>query len=374
MSLKPHIFAHEFTFCELEMKGGHILSIKFVGNHIELSDPPKRPKKLTGTRLAAVLGYNKWSTPFEAWCAITRTYEKPFEGTIYTEAGKVIEPKITDYLRKRYFMELKSPEDVYGADFFKKTWGDFFGHIKIFGGMWDALGEDYVVEIKTTKRAEDWETEPPLNYMLQGALYAWLLGFDDVLMVCAFLEDEDYHHPEKFVPTIANTILHRFKISERFPNFEDDVILPATLWWTEHVEKGVSPEWDEKKDAEILKALRTNVVDDDANDEARTLSDLVAEYEAVTEDVDRLRERYGIDKLEKLAKELNDQIKSQLVAQFRETDKTVKYSSPAQTYTVTKSERVTLDTKALKADKPDVFAAYAKTSTTYTLKASANKE
>lgn len=337
-------------------------------------DPPKRPKKITGTRLAAILGANKWSTPFEAWCAITRTYEKPFEGSIYTEAGKVIEPKITDYLRKRYFMELKSPEDVYGEDFFKKTWGDFFGHIKIFGGMWDALGEDYVVEIKTTKRAEDWENEPPLNYLLQGALYAWLLGFDDVLMVCAFLEDEDYQHPEKFVPTIENTIQYPFKISERFPNFEDEVILPATMWWTEHVEKGISPEWDEKKDAEILKALRTNVVSDETTDDARPLSDLVAEYEAVTEDIERLRERYGIDKLEKLAKELNDQIKAQLVVQFRENDKSVKYGSSAWTYTVTKSERATIDSKALKADKPDIFAQYAKTSTSYTLKASANKE
>ena len=337
-------------------------------------DPPKRPKKITGTRLAAILGANKWSTPFEAWCAITRTYEKPFEGSIYTEAGKVIEPKIADYLRKRYFMDLKSPEDVYGEDFFKKTWGDFFGHIKIFGGMWDALGEDYVVEIKTTKRAEDWETEPPLNYMLQGALYAWLLGFDDVLMVCAFLEDSDYQHPENFVPTIENTILHRFKISQRFPNFEDEVILPATMWWTEYVEKGISPEYDIAKDAEIIKALRTNVVSDDANDDARTLSDLVVEYETVTEDIERLRERYGIDKLENLAKELNDQIKAQLVAQFRESDKSVKYSSSVQTYTVTKSERASLDAKALKADKPDIFAAYVKTSTTYTLKASANKE
>ena len=113
--------------------------IKFVDNHLELTELPKRCKKITGTRLAAILGMNKWSTPFEAWCAITRTYEKPFEGTIYTEAGKAIEPKITDYLRKRYFMDLKSPEDVYGEDFFKKTWGDFFSHIKIFGGMWDAL-------------------------------------------------------------------------------------------------------------------------------------------------------------------------------------------------------------------------------------------
>ena len=34
--------------------------------------PPKRPKKITGTRLAAIMGLNKWTTPFNAWCAITR--------------------------------------------------------------------------------------------------------------------------------------------------------------------------------------------------------------------------------------------------------------------------------------------------------------
>lgn len=348
--------------------------MKFDANlrRIEI-EPPKKPKKITGTRLAAILGYNKWSTPFEAWCAITRTYEKPFEDTIYTNAGKVIEPKITAYLRRRYFMELKSPEDVYGKNFFEKTWGDFFKHIKVFGGMWDALGEDYVVEIKTTKRAEDWENEPPLNYMLQGALYAYLMGLDDVLMVCAFLEDEDYAHPEKFVPTIKNTILHRFKISERFPTFEDDVILPATLWWEKHVLKGVSPEWDEKKDAEILKALRTNVVEDVDSDDC-PLSELVSEYERIGAKIEQLRTQNGIDKLEADAEKLKDRIKNRLVSQFRENDKSVKFDSGANTYTVTKSERSSLDSKTLQKEKPDVYAAYVKTSTSYTLKASANEK
>ena len=79
-------------------------------------DPPKKPKKLTATRFATIMGLNAWSTPFSAWCEMTRTYEEPFEGSIYTEAGKVIEPKICEYLRSRYFMDIKSPTDVYGPD------------------------------------------------------------------------------------------------------------------------------------------------------------------------------------------------------------------------------------------------------------------
>ena len=41
------------------------------GNKIQII-PPKRPKKLTGTRFATILGLNPWSTPFEIWCEVTR--------------------------------------------------------------------------------------------------------------------------------------------------------------------------------------------------------------------------------------------------------------------------------------------------------------
>ncbi len=39
------------------------------GNKIQII-PPKRPKKLTGTRFATILGLNPWSTPFEIWCEV----------------------------------------------------------------------------------------------------------------------------------------------------------------------------------------------------------------------------------------------------------------------------------------------------------------
>lgn len=331
-------------------------------------DPPAKPKKITGTRLAAILGANHWSTPFEAWCQITRTYEKPFEGTIYTEAGKVIEPIIDDYLRKRFFMDdLKTPEDVFGKDFFKKTWGDFYAEDRVFGGMWDAIGDDYIVEIKTTKRVEDWKDEPPYNYMLQGALYAWLKGFDRVILVCALLEEDDYEHPEKFVPDSSNVIFYEMTLSERFPNFEDEIILPALAFWRDHVETGVSPEWDEKKDADILKALQTNTLSggsqkavkaaESASEES--LDELIAEYELVCEDVLRLKARYGIDKLEERAKELPDLIKGKMIAAFRDTDKKVEYRSASTIYTVTKkagSDK--FDAKRFKADKPDLYLQY----------------
>ena len=233
-------------------------------NRIKI-DPPLKTKKITGTRFATILGLNPWSTEFEIFCAITKTYEAPFEDTVYTKAGKTIEPKQAEYMKNSYGMDIISPTDVWGKDYFKKTWGDFFPDSKHLGGMWDFLlkGEDgeteAVLEMKTTKRAEDWKDDVPEYYALQAALYAYLLGVDDVIMVASFLEEKDYDNPEEFVPSAKNTITVEFKVSERYPDFKEKVAR-VEKWWNDHVVTGISPQFDEKRDAEILKALRTSTL------------------------------------------------------------------------------------------------------------------
>ena len=113
--------------------------MEWQDNHIVIA-PPKRPKKLTGTRFASIMGLNPWSTPFEIWCAVTRTYEEPFEDTKYTLAGKAIEPKQAEYMKQAYFMSnLVTPTDAFGENYFKKTYGDFFHEYETFGGPWDYL-------------------------------------------------------------------------------------------------------------------------------------------------------------------------------------------------------------------------------------------
>lgn len=284
--------------------------------------PPAKPKKCTGTRFAAIMGLNAWTTPFNAWCAITRTYEEPFEDTIYTLAGKAIEPKQAAYMAEKYFWKkLISPTDVYGADYFKKTWGDFFKDEPIFGGMWDYLFVDKdgkpttVLEMKTTKRSEDWLEDIPEYYALQAALYAYLLGVDDVIMVCTVLEDKDYEKPEAFTVTPENTFERSFKVSERYPNMAK-TIKKVEKWWKEHVEGGISPKYDEKKDAEILKVLRANNLSPDSD-----LDALVAEAEQLQEKIDSVSAEIAAD--EKRLKKLKELIKEASVQQFRDGDKEV---------------------------------------------------
>ncbi len=342
------------------------------GNRIKVA-PPRRPKKCTATRFASVLGLNTWSTPFEAWCAITRTWEEPFEDTIYTIAGKTIEPKQIEYMRRAYAMDnLVTPTDVYGPDYFKKTWGDFFREVEIFGGMWDSLllnertrQPQSVLEFKTTKRVEDWKDDVPEYYALQAALYAYLLGVDEVIMVCSFLQDSDYTTPEKFVPSVDNTITHVFSVSERYPDF-DLLMEKVTKWWNDHVITGISPTFDEKKDAKILKELRQqNVVPD------TSLDAMVAEAEALKEELDKAEAL--IAEKEKRYKALTDAIKKEAISHLSEGIKSAVISGSKYTFTVTRAAGAyTLDKEAMKAD--GVYEKYVRPGKeTYKLTTSVNK-
>lgn len=326
--------------------------------------PSEKPKKITATRFAAILGLNKWTTPFEVWCEITKTYCKPFEDTIYTAAGKVIEPKQIAYMRRGYAMtDLRTPTDLYGEDYFNRLYGDFFHDTPILGGMWDSLLVDddgtpnTVLEFKTTKRSEDWKNDVPEYYALQAALYAYLLGVDDVIMICSFLQPADYEHPERFEPNASNTITVEFKVSERYPDFHT-MVDQAKLWWEVHVDTGISPDFDEKADAELLKILRTNTLSPDTDVDA-----LIEEAESLKEEIDAVSAT--IAEKEKRLKAIKETITEYGKLQFREGDKKAELKGRKYTFTVSKTESTTTDKDALAKD--GLLEKYQKKSVTYKL-------
>lgn len=341
------------------------------GNKIQII-PPKRPKKLTGTRFATILGLNPWSTPFEIWCEVTRTYQKPFEDTIYTIAGKTIEPKQAEYMKQTYFMSnLATPTDIWGKDYFRQTYGDFFRESPVLGGMWDYLlyGKDgkptTVLEMKTSKRVEDWKDDIPEYYALQAALYAYLLGVDEVIMVASFLEPKDYDAPEKFVCSGENTITRPFKVSERYPDFEKKYVKPALKWWKDYVESGISPAFDERKDAEILKALRTNNLSPETDMAAlvKEAEDLKAKLDAHAAEVAEDEKRYKV---------LTDMIKKAAIAQFRDGDKKVSIAGSAYNWEVSRTSTTKINKDAMKAD--GILAKYTTTEDSYRISPKALKE
>lgn len=359
------------------------MNIRWNGSTIAV-DIPKKPKKISGTHFPTVLGFDPWKTPFEAWCKNTRTYEIPFEGNKYTNAGEIIEPKVFEFLRKSmgFGDRLLTPTDVYGKDYFKKTWGDFFPESDVFSGMWDALikGEDgkpeYVVEVKTVQidgrsgSLEDrWKDgEAPHYQALQASLYAHLLGVDKVLMVAVALEDKkgDYEHPEQVTPSYANgnVYIDEFRVSKRYPNF-DLYIEQAIAWWKAHVLTGISPEFDEKKDAEILKVLRTNSLNPDTDIVA-----LIKEGEQLKTEIDEIVS--AVTEKEKRLKVINEQIKKYALEQFRDGDKKVSITGQRYEWVLSKTSTTELDKESLKAD--GLLEKYSKEKINYRLTTSEIKE
>ena len=147
-------------------------------------------------------------------------------------------------------------------------------------------------------------------------------------------------------PSIKNTITKEFKVSERYPDFADKVV-KVEKWWADYVDKGISPEYDEKKDAEILKALRTTSVDTTSDD----INSMIAEAEALKTEVDEFNKTIK-DKTDRLDA-LNKAIKEFAIKQFKEGDKKVEVKGSAYTFSVSRSDpkpKTVYNDDAMKAD------------------------
>ncbi len=324
------------------------MNIKFIDKMVSTTELPKNLKKITGTRFGSVLGVNPFSTPFKTWCEITKVYEEPFEDTIYTIAGKTIEPKQAEYIKQLYVMEnLVTPTDKFGADYFNKTRGDFFKENEIFGGMWDYLFVDEngnpktVLEMKTTKRAEDWEKEPPIYYQLQASLYAYLLGVDDVMLVASFLEDKDYEKPEKFKCTKNNTIVYRFSLKDKFPHFED-YVESAENWYKLFALTGESPDYT-SKDEDIIKILKNSNLAPDTDMDA-----VIAEAEQLQSEINEIENSIA-DKQKRLDT-LKNMIKQYCIDNLEENKTSATLKGGKYTWKLSMQSTKGIDKDALKRD------------------------
>ena len=232
--------------------------------------------------------------------------------------------------------------------------------------MWDYLFTDEdgkptaVLEMKTTKRAEDWLDDIPEYYAMQAALYAYLLHVDDVIMVCTILEDKDYEHPEDMVISEENTFERKFKVSERYPDM-DKTIRKVEKWWKDHIVGGTSPKYDEKADAEILKELRKNNYNPETD-----LTELITEAEELTEKINTHLAKIKAD--EDRLKVIKDQIKEASKEQFRDGDKEVVIHGATYDWVTSRSVTLKVDEKAM--EKDGVLEKY-KTKKTETVKLTA---
>lgn len=340
--------------------------------NIILSEPPKQRLRITGHRIASVLGINPYQTPFGAWAEITKLVKLPFEDNKYTIAGKTIEPMLIDYVRQK-FPNIFSTDEYYGNNIDRYKWNNFIDDSDIFGGIIDAVGtkEDkktltMVVECKTSSKPQAWQNNVvPIEYLLQGCEYSYLKKLDRVLFVCAFLQEMDYNHPEKFVPTPDNTILVVKKIKDvviEMPNGDmitfEEAIKYCEDWWNKYIETGVSPEFDEKKDKEYLDIIRASQpINDDS------LEELCDRAVALEEEIENRKEYLGINELEKTLKTLKDNIKKGLMESLQDGE----MSTSCKSFKLTGSVKKKFNEKEFAKAHPNTYDKYCEESIEYRL-------
>lgn len=208
-----------------------------------------KQKKITGTRLATILGYNKFNSPFSAWAEMTGLY-KPVIPDKYLKVGQVLEKPI-----------IKSIEDMY--DFNIKTFDkneiqfDNFKDNPIFGGMVDGIDEEKktLVEIKTTniKNKRFWDKQIPIEYWYQAQLYCDLANLEQILFGVCFVEDEDYEKPED-IP-IDDRDIRIYPVEKE--NIRNDM-QKAIEWYKRCILNYESPKFNSNnnKDMEIVKSIK----------------------------------------------------------------------------------------------------------------------
>lgn len=227
------------------------MKIQINKNNITVTDVNSelKQKKITGTRLATILGLNKFNSPFSAWAEMIGLY-KPVIPDKYLKVGQVLEKPI-----------IKEIEDMY--DFNIKTFDkneikfDNFKDNPIFGGLVDGI--DYekstLVEIKTTnvKNKKYWDRQIPTEYWYQAQLYCELANLKEILFGVCYVENQDYENPNnipiddrdiRIYPMVKANIKEEMKVAEQ--------------WYKKHILNYKSPKFDpnNQKDAEIVEQIK----------------------------------------------------------------------------------------------------------------------
>lgn len=256
-------------------KDFYISQNKIYLNEIYKIKNQSKFKKITGTRLAAILDKNKYTSPFKTWAIMTNIFYEKMDETL-SRVGNLIEPKIKKFVEEKLKINYLSynPQEI--------NW-DAFSKIKVFGGIPDGepVNErnDFLykngypmLEIKTSsingfeykmidnvltmqkdkegfpivkdpnKKYLSWFTNNeftiPEEYKLQLGLYLYLRKIDIGMFAVAFLQDEDYVYPENFD---AKKREIRFSMLYIDRQEFDKIVSYAQKWYDDHIVSGISP-------------------------------------------------------------------------------------------------------------------------------------
>ncbi len=208
-------------------------------------------KKMGGSSVGDVLETDQFKSPFKAFARMS-WIDMPILDKKYINAGIAIEQKVLDLIASQ-----PGVDEVEGFDAKQYNYDYFEGKDEIIGGLPDGLAKpsNIVIEVKTAgeKKLEQWKQfGVPEGYLKQAQLYTYLMGLEQYAIVATFLKEEDYDLPEMYPIDQRKTKTWSYRINKT--TVEDD-IQTVKNWYKKHVESGVSPQFDERRDQELIEYL-----------------------------------------------------------------------------------------------------------------------
>lgn len=299
-----------------------------------------RSRGIGGSDIGAICGMNPWTSARATYMKKTGQFVDGFgefddASKERMHFGHMLEPVVADEFARRSGKKIAvSPATLQHKDY---PWA--LANVDRF--IVDDEGKPYgILECKTASEYinEDWkEGDIPVYYLYQLQWYLWVTGLQYGAMACLVGGNKFYYYEVHY-----NAVL-----------IEQEILPKVEKFWNYHVKELVAPQLDgSDTDKELLDLVNpaTEVVknseiflteDDTYDDLAHTIVECkkkIKELEAIqAEATNRIKEQMGLNELAYTA---GHQIK----------------------WSPRKATR--LDTTAIKTERPDIYAQYAKTSST----------
>lgn len=275
-----------------------------------------------GSDASTIAGLNRWKSPYQLWLEKTRQVEpEDISDNEYVYWGTVLEQLVADR-----FCELT------GKKVRKCGMMQSLTHEFMLANV-DRLvvGENAGLECKTANgfKAKEWEGDNvPDSYYLQCQHYMAVTGCEKWYIACLIGGN---HFVWKEIPR----------------NEEDITALIEAEWafWEDNVKVGLMPDVDGSKSCSQALAERFPGGVTDSITLPKEAGELLAEIDALNEAADRIKEQIESKK---------NGIKLML------GDHEIAYAGERKVTWKTQAGRVTVDSKKLKAEMPDVYEKYSK--------------
>lgn len=163
-----------------------------------------------GSEISTILGINHFKKRYALLLEKAQIVDNYFKGNEYTEFGNVIEPKIRDYINKKYNLNLE--EEC-----------NYNGYFRLNNDGQDKEN-DTMIEIKSTSQIKK-TLKGYKHYLVQLITYMHFEGISKGMLVV-------YHRPKDFDTTFNKELLQVFKIDlDDYKELIEEILLECEKFW-----------------------------------------------------------------------------------------------------------------------------------------------